>query len=160
MYKPSPTVLYLSVCARQPVPRHTQTAFRRFQLYSKCEKNGLPVTAVAFLPGEPGEPGEQSVAIMIDNWVYASSRRSGLHHCAISLGVRAQYDNKTSYPYRRMYGLFLTKFGRFLQVTTFWLQRVAQSYDLRNFSMKMCSLARFLFNESISIEIGRELAWL
>ena len=55
---------------------------------------------------------------------------------------------------------FWTKLGRFLQVTTFWLQRVAQSYYLRNFSMKMCSLAHFLFNESIFIEIGRELAWL
>ena len=57
-------------------------------------------------------------------------------------------------------GLFPPKCARFLQVTSFWLQWVAQTYFLRNFSMEMYSLVQLLLNISIFIKIGRELACL
>ena len=46
----------------------------------------------------------------------------------------------------------------FLQVTTFWLQRVGQTYFLHTFRIEMYSLAHSLFNKSIVIKISRELA--
>jgi hypothetical protein len=50
----------------------------------------------------------------------------------------------------------LPKFGRSLQVTTFWLQWVAQTYFLWQFYMYMCSLAWSPLNKNNFIKIGQK----